>query len=615
MKRRKKRENDKNTTERDAEKNEDDTANQKPMHEHIYSTISHIYSSIRSNAVVSSIRKKRSLPKHPLDRLRGKTKKPYLSTSESAESRESGLYDSIRSHLGTKRVKEMNVESVDDLPMTNVDKLVLTRLDSCEPDNYIYPNSNISKPPVESQTSTESSKYIHPIMTKGSPRIRRAVIEENVDQNNFSLTKNNSPDPEETLKSICECGHLQRSESNETAYTRMDKKGYDPKLENSQIDSYMTGRPKYSDSNQFNMSNTLPDKFLHKNSKDAKATKSHSVNVTKHDSESVYFNVAGNLTVPKSPVYAKPSGEYMSVISSHKDELPNKVVNVNGGNCITNSLPQSIIPKSEIETSEKIINVSSDDITRSPKAGGDQGYFSMSAEMLPKLELSVQPSGEYIPMSYSTKHQDANNVDNNKAHLNLSSYNNKVLNNGDESYEYQTMSNQNTDSATSVVEPRNLLEDGKEVLKSAICIQPSGDYIPMGLSNKDDSSNLATTPDIRERDSGYEEPIKMKSSCDKNNKKLNSECLDNASTDHPKELFNMANIDLGTLSCVNTSPKHDKKGNEKAKLKRYVRTIENDLTTTSKPQSELSKQKAFEKEAIPPLPVQKRYVRDTNSPF
>ena len=604
MRRRKKQKREKSTAERDAEKNEEDTANQKPMHEHIYSTISHIYASIRSNAVVSSIRKKRSLPKHPLDRLRGKTKKPYLSTNETAESRESGLYDSIRSHLETKRVKEMNVESVDDLPMTNVDKLVLTRLDSCESDNYIHPNSNISKSPVASQTSTESSKYIHPIMTRDSPSVRGAVIKENVEQNSFSLT-HNSLNPEETLKSICECGLLQRSESNENAYTRMDKREYDPKLGNSQIDSYMTGRPKYSDSNQFSMSNTLPDKFLHKNNKDAKATKSHSVNLTKHDSESVYFNVAGNLTVPKSPVCAKPSGGYMSVISSHKDELPNKVRNVNGGNCITNSLPQSIIPKSEIETSEKIINISSDDITKSPKADGDQGYFSMSAEMLPKLELSVQPSGEYIHMNYSTKHQDANNLNSTKIHSNLSSYN-KVLNGEEESHENQSMSNQKTDSATSVDDLRNLLVDGKDVLKSAICIQPSGDYIPMDFSNKDDSSNLDTTPDIRERDSGYEEPIKMKSSCDKNSKKLNTECLDNASTDHPKELFNMANIDLGTPPCVNTSPKHNKKGNEKAKLKRYVRTIENDLTSTSKPQSELSKQKAFEKEAIPPLPVQKR---------
>ena len=280
--------------------------------------MSHVYASIRSNITVAGIRKKASLPKNALDRLRGRAKRDF-GTSEPTGYTASGLYDSIKSNSGNGN-RSGNTDDVVHAPQ--VDKLALTRHDSCESEQYIHAASDgESRPPMTAQYSTDSDKYITPVADYKEQRKVSVVHEETEDTLNTVKGFDNDGylEPVKTSRNKHEHDSIQ-----EDPYTVMNKtEGL-----RSDKDCYMTGRPRYLDTlKKDNAKVTVNDTVKIKET-NITETKEH-----RAKQDGVYVNHRGlnassptykedndtetaSGAIPKIPVSIQPSGEYISMDSN-----------------------------------------------------------------------------------------------------------------------------------------------------------------------------------------------------------------------------------------------------------------------------------------------------------
>ena len=310
IRRRSKKKSDKKTATADPEKNEDtEKRPSRPLHASLYNTASHVYASIRSNAIVAGIRKKASLPKNALDRLRGRTKRD-IGLSEPNGNTASGFYDSIKSNSGNGN---RMVDSDDVLHAPRVDKLALTRHDSCESEPYIHATTGDDlRPPMVAQWSTDSDKYITPVVDNTEQRKVSIVPEETED----SLNSDNKSDTDDYLEPIKICnGKHEQLSIREDPYTTMDKN----EISKSDKDCYMTGRPRYLDTVKKDNSKQTENDMTEIKDKDSKP-------------DSVYVNQRGLKSssnhkepkdtdialgaIPKTPISVKPSGEYVPMDSN-----------------------------------------------------------------------------------------------------------------------------------------------------------------------------------------------------------------------------------------------------------------------------------------------------------
>ena len=292
----------------------------KQVHDQLYSTISHVYASIRSNIVLSDVRRKLSLPKNPLDRLRGKTKKSGIRETE-ADTRPSGFYDSIKSNSGnqTKYLPNGNIA------VTDSDKGIVNKQDCCETNKYIHPvSSAVSKPPVSGKASTESSQYIHPI-TVNDLVLKQSTKEERItsaDSPCLAL----SQDFENYLEPVqIKTPHMCKSTINEDPYTSMSHNRYDGKSEPELNDSYMSSRPRYVESIKTNISSNINDTGTTNTDKHDQRNKvslmlEHNLLSERPASDQGYISMEGN-NISKLPICIQPSGDYIPMDYSNQDQL------------------------------------------------------------------------------------------------------------------------------------------------------------------------------------------------------------------------------------------------------------------------------------------------------
>ena len=296
------------TAQKDAENPDNKQNIPKPVHEHIYSTISHIYTSIRTNPIVSGARRKLTLPKNPLDRVRGKPKR------EETDIRPSGFYDSIKSNAGTEsnRIVDMHAMSIDCLPTSGLDKIVLTKADSCDSTKYIHPiTRDHYKPAVSAQESSNSSGYINPVMADDNELTKASTKSAAHDSSYLTLPKH-SDDYLEPVQSRTH-DEVKSSEQDANQYTTMGRNTLNELLKSELNGSYISSRPRYIDDITPDVSNeTLivnNDKHTHNNDLIGRVP----------DRDQGYMSMISN-SISKLPVSTQASGDYVPMDCMNKSE-------------------------------------------------------------------------------------------------------------------------------------------------------------------------------------------------------------------------------------------------------------------------------------------------------
>ena len=305
------------TAQKDAENPDNKQNIQKPVHEHIYSTISHIYASIRANPIVSGARRKLTLPKNALDRVRGKPKR------EETDIRPSGFYDSIKSNAGTEssRVVDMHALSIDCLPTSGLDKMVLTKTDSCDSTKYIHPiTRDYYKPAVSVQESNNSSGYISPVMGNDN-ELTKASTKSAVHDSSYLTLPKHTDDYLEPVKSGMP-DEVKPSEQDTNQYTTMGRNKLNELTKSELNDSYISSRPQYIDDITPDVSN---ETLIVNNDKH---TYNSDLSGRMPDRDQGYMSMISN-NISKIPVSTQASGDYVPMDSMNKGEqLETVTVNI-----------------------------------------------------------------------------------------------------------------------------------------------------------------------------------------------------------------------------------------------------------------------------------------------
>ena len=305
------------TAQKDAENPDNKQNIPKPVHEHIYSTISHIYASIRTNSIVSGARRKLTLPKNALDRVRGKPKR------EETDIRPSGFYDSIKSNAGTEsnRIVDMHAMSIDCLPTSGLDKMVLTKADSCDSTKYIHPiTRDHYKPAVSVQESNNSSGYINPVMANNNELTEASTKKATHDSSYLTLPKHSDDYLEPVQSGMPD--EVKPSEQDTKQYTTMGRNKFNVLTKSELSDSYISSRPRYIDDITPDASN----KTLNVNN--GKHIYNSDLSGPMPDRDQGYMSMISN-SISKLPVSNQASGDYVPMDCTNKGEhLETVTVNI-----------------------------------------------------------------------------------------------------------------------------------------------------------------------------------------------------------------------------------------------------------------------------------------------
>ena len=203
------------------------------------------------------------------------------------------------------------VDSDDVLREPRVDKMALTRHDSCESEHYIHamPGDD-SRPPMTAQWSTESNKYITPVMDNKEHRKVSVVPEEAED----SVNDNNKSDTEDYLEPIKTCSDRKENlKMHEDPYTVMNR------IDGNESDKecYMTGRPRYLDSVVKDNSKPVENKMKDEDTRtDNVYANQRSMFASSINNEPKDPNMTKG-AIPKTPLSVQPSGVYIPMNSSN----------------------------------------------------------------------------------------------------------------------------------------------------------------------------------------------------------------------------------------------------------------------------------------------------------